>query len=82
MRGVNAADEAEVPVENKACRLPNLLIVSENDYVTLADMQISKSKEWCTELQIETLDCGHWIQLEKADVLNGLLRQFAAKVAN
>lgn len=80
MRGVNLADEAEVPAEKKPCVLPTLLLVSELDYVTRADMQIPKSSEWCTNLNVKTLDCGHWIQLERPDVVNGLLEEFAAEV--
>ena len=80
MRGVNLADEAEVPAEKKPCRLPTLLVVSELDFVTRADMQIAKSSEWRTNLTVKTLDCGHWIQLERPDVLNGLLEEFAAEV--
>ncbi len=73
-------DEAQVPPEKKPCLLPTLLLVSELDYVTRADMQIPKSNEWCTNLNVKILDCGHWIQLEKSDVLNGLLEGFAAEV--
>ena len=80
MRGINLADEAEVPAEKKPCVLPTLLLVSELDYVTRADMQIPKSREWCTNLNVKTLDCGHWIQLERPDVVNGLLEEFAAEV--
>ena len=80
MRGINLADEAEIPPEKKPCLLPTLLLVSERDYVTRADMHISKSNEWCSNLNVKTLDCGHWIQLERPDVLNGLLEGFAAQV--
>ncbi|MCJ1396073.1 hypothetical protein MMC18_008961 [Xylographa bjoerkii] len=78
MRGINTADEDEVPPEHKPCPLPTLLIVSKLDYATRADMQIMKSTEWCPQLQIETLDCGHWIQLERPDELLRLLVRFAA----
>lgn len=82
MRAVNQANEAKVPIKDKPCRLPTLLIVSEQDYATRADVQISKSKEWCPQLQIETLDCGHWIQLERPDELMRLLERFVAEVVD
>ncbi|ERF68922.1 hypothetical protein EPUS_08082 [Endocarpon pusillum Z07020] len=79
-RGVNSADEAEVPPEKKLCLLPTLLIISELDYVARADMQIPRTKEWCPNLRVKTLDCGHWIQLERPAVVNALLEEFAAEV--
>jgi soluble epoxide hydrolase/lipid-phosphate phosphatase len=82
MRAVNAADEAEVPHEQKFCSLPTMLVVSDQDYVTRADMQIPKSEKWCPQLQIETFDCGHWVQLEKPDEVTKLLKQFASKVVD
>lgn len=80
MRGVNLADEADVPEDKKPCSLPTLLVVSSQDYATRADMQTVKTKEWCPQLQIETLDCGHWIQLEKPKELTTLLVRFATTV--
>lgn len=80
MRGVNIADEKDIPYERKFCDLPALLVVAERDYATRADMQVPRSREWCRELRVETLDCGHWIQLEKADELTALLEGFAREV--
>jgi soluble epoxide hydrolase/lipid-phosphate phosphatase len=80
MRGINLADEAEISPDKKLCPLPTLLVVSTLDYATRADMQVSKSKEWCPQLEIETLDCGHWIQLERPEELMALLERFAAAV--
>ena len=80
MRGVNEADEAVVELKDRPCPLPTLLVVSERDYVTRADMQIGKSKEWVPDLRVETLDCGHWIQLERPRELLALIQQFAADV--
>jgi len=80
MRGVNTADEAAVAEADRPCRLPTLLVVSEQDYVTRADMQTAKSKEWVPDLRIETLDCGHWIQLERPEKLSRLMEHFAQEV--
>ncbi|RYP25030.1 hypothetical protein DL765_000258 [Monosporascus sp. GIB2] len=83
MRGVNDADEAAFPTrEDKLCKVPTLLVVSDKDYVTRADMQIMKAKEFVRDLHIQTVEgCGHWIQLDRADELHNLLDGFAAKVA-
>jgi soluble epoxide hydrolase/lipid-phosphate phosphatase len=80
MRGVNHADEAEVPDSAKVCAKPVLLVVSENDYVTRAEVQMAKCKEWVPNLQVEMLDCGHWIQLEQPARLLGLLEKFASDI--
>jgi hypothetical protein len=52
----------------------------ENDYVTRAEVQIAKFKEWVPNLQVEMLDCGHWIQLEQPARLLGLLEKFASDI--
>jgi len=81
IRNVNAADEAAVSEDDRFCKLPTLLIVSEEDYVTRADMQIMTTTKLVPDLRIETLPvCGHWIQLERADELHCLLERFAAEV--
>lgn len=81
MRGINLTDESEFSEEDKFCQLPALLVVSDQDYVTRADMQTQNTSKWVKELCIETLHCGHWIQLEKADELHKLLEDFSKKVA-
>ncbi|ORY68268.1 putative epoxide hydrolase [Pseudomassariella vexata] len=80
MRDVNAKDEQALSKEDGFCKLPTLLIVSDEDYVTRADMQIQKSKEWVPDLRIQILHCGHWIQLQKPEEVHRLLVEFAAEV--
>ncbi len=81
MRGVNDADEAAISQEDRFCKVPTLLIVSDEDYVTRAEVQVMKCKEWCPDLRIESvLGCGHWIQLERPGELQHLLERFSAEV--
>ena len=82
MRGINHADEADIPHEKKFLTLPNMLVVSTKDYVTRADMQEQRQREWAKTTKVEVLDCGHWIQLEKREELYHLLTGFADEVAN
>lgn len=83
MRGVNSADEAEVSEKERICKVPTLLIVSDQDYVTRADMQIMTSKKSVQDLRVEILvGCGHWIQLERAEELHRLLEAFATEAAS
>ena len=81
MRGVNEADEMGFSHENKILTLPTMLVVSKKDYATRADMQLKHAKEWVKDLRVETLDCGHWIALEKRNELSGFLKSFASEVA-
>lgn len=82
MRGINLPDEDSVAEVDKYCKVPTLLIVSDLDYVTRADMQSQNTSKWVKELRIETmLDCGHWVQLEQPEKLQGLLQNFASEVA-
>ncbi|KAI0465542.1 Alpha/Beta hydrolase protein [Xylaria cf. heliscus] len=81
MRGVNDEDEAHIPDTDKRCNLPVLLVVSEEDYVTRADMQIPTTRKWVSNLIIKNFPrCGHWIQLERPDELKRLLVDFAIVV--
>lgn len=83
MRGINEVDEAKIPDANKDCHLPTLLIVSEKDYVTRADMNIATTKERAPDLRVKNFaDCGHWIQLERPNELHQLLEEFALELAD
>lgn len=82
MRGVNLPDEEDVSEEDKVCAVPTLLVVSDLDYVTRADMQSQNTSKWVKQLRIETMrNCGHWIQLERPNELHELIQGFASEVA-
>ena len=76
MRGVNAEDEAAVPQHDKPCPLPNLFVAAKQDFVCRADLQITSARKWVPDLRIETVDCGHWVQLEEPELLNKLIIGF------
>ena len=83
MHGVNDVDETAISQEDRFCKVPTLLIVSDEDYVTRAEVQVMKCKEWCPDLRIESLlGCGHWIQLERPEELHRLLEGFSAEVTS
>lgn len=79
MRGINDVDEAGMSDTARSCSVPVMLVVSDEDYVTRADMQIAKSKEWVADLRVETFDCGHWIQLERPAALLRVLESFSVE---
>lgn len=81
MRGINDEDEAQVSEADKFCKLPTLLIVSEEDYVTRADMNIAGTKPWVSDLRVKNLEgCGHWIQLERPEEVHRLLEEFGSEL--
>ena len=67
--------------KDKVLTLPTMLVVSEEDCATRADMYLMRAKELTKNLRVETLDCGHWIPLERRDELAGLLKSFTNEVA-
>ncbi|KAI9690116.1 MAG: hypothetical protein M1822_009077 [Bathelium mastoideum] len=81
MQGINNADEANFTDEEKLLTLPNLLIVSTQDYATRADMQEQSHRKWAKKPKVEVLECGHWIQMEKREELYQLLVSFAHGLA-
>ena len=77
MRGTNHSDEAGFSDEDKVLTMPIMLVVSTEDYATRADMQLMHIKELLKDCRVETLDCGHWIPLEKRNELTSFLKSFA-----
>ena len=82
MRGINHADEADIPHDKKFLTLPNMLVAATKDYATRADLQEERQRKWTKKTKVELLDCGHWIQLEKREELYHLLTSFADEVAD
>ena len=78
MRGTNHTDEAGFSDEDKVLETPTMVVVSTKDYATRADMQLSSAKKFLKNCRVETLDCGHWIPLEKRDELTSFLKSFAS----
>ncbi|MCJ1382272.1 hypothetical protein MMC17_005385 [Xylographa soralifera] len=81
IRGVDSSTNASLSESRKHIDLPTLLVVSDRDYITRADMQKERMVKWVQHLRIEELSCGHWVQLELPDKLNELLEGFANEVA-
>ncbi|KAJ5640114.1 epoxide hydrolase [Penicillium longicatenatum] len=79
IRGVNAADEAEIA--DGRCHLPTLLVVSQKDHVSRADMGIAGTKELAADLRVKSFEeCGHWIQLERPNEISAALEEFAQEL--
>lgn len=74
---IDLVHNASVPEERKHVNLPTLLVVSDNDYATRADIAKNDTAKWVKQLRIEELSCGHWVQLELPEDLTRLLEGFA-----
>ena len=79
MANLNAADDDTVPSERRQIDKPTLLVVCTKDYVANLTMQTEQTRAFANQMEVETLDCGHWAQLEKADETNAMLKQFIEK---
>lgn len=58
-----------------------MLVVSTQDFATRADMQLVRAREWMRGCRVETVDCGHWIPLERPRELTALLVGFGEEFA-
>lgn len=80
MRGLFTDEDKTIPEENLDVKIPVLVVVSDEDYVTRAEMaaQVSPRLKNFTIKKIE--GCGHWVQLEKSDEFSQILIDFAEKI--
>lgn len=76
MARVNAADEEALPSERYHIDKPTLLVVCTKDPVAIPAIQIEGTKPYVKELEIESLESGHWVQLAKANEVNEMLKGF------
>ncbi|KAG4420888.1 hypothetical protein IFR04_005972 [Cadophora malorum] len=78
LQNINATDEKEIPEANHILQQPTLLINTTNFISATADFA-NQMKPYAPKLEVEKLESGHWVMLEKRDEVNGLLRAFAEK---
>ncbi|KAL8721033.1 MAG: hypothetical protein Q9225_002206 [Loekoesia sp. 1 TL-2023] len=79
MANVNAADEEAVTPERRQIDRPTLLVTCRKDYVAVPAMQEEQMRPFAKSMEVETLECGHWVQLEKSDEVNEILKRFFDK---
>ncbi|RDL35200.1 putative epoxide hydrolase 2 [Venustampulla echinocandica] len=78
IRGLNAEDDAEIPEERKFVNARTLVVVSDQDYVTRAEVAEQLSAVRLRDFSIKkVVGCGHWIPVEKKDEFSEILVQFA-----
>lgn len=79
MHHVNAKDEAAVPHERQQIHKPALLVLCTKDYVAIPATQEEGMRPFAKDMEVESLESGHWVQLEKADEVNEILKKFFEK---
>ncbi|KAL8652089.1 MAG: hypothetical protein Q9226_004411 [Calogaya cf. arnoldii] len=76
MANLNFVDEKAVPFDRRHTDKPSLLVVCTKDYVGIPSMQEESTRAFANDLVVENLDCGHWVQLEKAKEVSEILKSF------
>ncbi|KAH7314146.1 Alpha/Beta hydrolase protein [Rhexocercosporidium sp. MPI-PUGE-AT-0058] len=78
LQNINAADERGIPEANQILQQPTLLINTTNFISATADFA-SQMKPYAPKLEIEQLNSGHWVMLERKDEVNEMLGRFVEK---
>lgn len=79
MANLNADDDKNIPSDRLQTDKPALLLVCTNDCVAIPSMQEEDMRAFASDVTVESLDCGHWIQLEKANEVNEMVTSFIEK---
>ncbi|KAL9608163.1 MAG: hypothetical protein Q9167_006983 [Letrouitia subvulpina] len=77
---VNESDHDKISKERYYVEQPTLLVTCSLDMVGVPSLQIASMGDYVKNLQIENLECSHWLMLEKRDETNLLLKGFFEKV--
>ncbi|KAL8793176.1 MAG: hypothetical protein Q9195_004206 [Heterodermia aff. obscurata] len=73
---VNNEDEASIPEEKSLIGQPTLLVTCSKDPVGVAGIAEARTRPFVKNLQVKQVDTGHWLQLEKPDEVNQILKDF------
>ena len=76
MAGLNIEDDARIPAERATIEQPTLLVTCRNDPAGIPAMAEEGTRASARNLEVKQLDTGHWVQLEKPDEVNQLLKEF------
>jgi len=80
VRKLNNAEEAECAKSLRPITQPVLLITAAQDRICLPAIQEAITRPHAADLRVESLDCAHWVQLERPGETNELLRRFFGEV--
>ena len=73
---LNTPDDGAVPEERYHIQQPTLLVTCTYDYIAVPKMQEDGMKPYVKDLTVKELPSGHFVQSEKADEVNEVLKAF------
>jgi pimeloyl-ACP methyl ester carboxylesterase len=73
---VSDSPDLEIPESNQVLSRPTLLVTGSRNFISSAAEFAKQMKPYVTEFEARELYSGHWVQLEKSDELNVILREF------
>ncbi|KAE9371498.1 alpha/beta-hydrolase [Stipitochalara longipes BDJ] len=76
LRNINEEDEKKIPTSAHTLTHPTLLIASTGYFITVTINFPEQMRPLVPDLKVETVNGGHWLQLEKADEVNKILEEF------
>lgn len=76
MANLNTEDEEEIPPERFLIRQRTLLITCGKDILAIPAMQEAAMRPFVKDLKVEKVETGHWLQLEKPEEVNEILKKF------
>lgn len=76
LRNINEEDEKKIPASAHILTHPTLLIASTNYFITATVNFPEQMRPFVPDLKVETVNGGHWLQLEKPDEVNRILDGF------
>lgn len=76
MGNFNTADEAEIHPERFNVHQRTLLITCAKDVLAIPAMQEGATRPFVKDLKVEKVETGHWLQLEKPEEVNEILKTF------
>ena len=76
IRHFNDEDEASIPAERSFIEQPTLLVTCSQDPVGAPGVAEAGTRPFVKNLQVTQIDTGHWLQLEKPDEVNQILKHF------
>ena len=76
IRHFNDEDDAGIPAESSFIEQPTLLVTCSKDPVGAPEMAEAGTRPFIKDLQVKQVGTGHWLQLEKPNEVNEILKNF------
>ncbi|KAF4470262.1 alpha beta-hydrolase [Fusarium albosuccineum] len=81
IRDVNLAHENAIPESAAYIKQPVVLITAARDRIALPEAQVNNTKPFAADINITSVDAGHFLQVEKPQEVNKKLEAFIKSLA-